>query len=96
MRDWDDHRLLADRLAKAKCKWVLSSYDVPEVHALYDHENYFIVPVKSASGMRVKKTKTQRVINREVLITNFPTAADLQTEAEAYQPRLELGDLEIE
>jgi DNA adenine methylase len=70
MRDWDDHKLLAKRLSETKCKWILSSYDIPEIHALY--AQYFITPVRSSSGMKAKKDGTERVINREVLISNFP------------------------
>src|SRR5205814_1112278 len=52
MRDWDDHRMLADRLNRAKCKWVLSSYDTKEIHALFDP--HIITPVQSFSGMRAE------------------------------------------
>lgn len=69
MQDWNDHRRLANRLSEAKCKWILSSYDVPEIHALYD--GYNIIPVQTYSGMRVKKSSSERVVNREVIITNF-------------------------
>ena len=69
MRDWDDHCHLADRLHQSKCKWILSSYDVPEIHNMYD--GYNILSVQSYSGMRVKKNDTSRKLNREVLITNF-------------------------
>ncbi len=69
MREWADHYLLAERLSRARCKWILSSYDMPEIRHLF--ADYFIIPVQSASGMRTKKHETTRVINREVLITNF-------------------------
>lgn len=69
MRDWDDHKSLAERLQSTKCKWILSSYDVPEVRALYP-ENY-IVSVQSFSGMRAEKKSSKRVLNKEVLITNY-------------------------
>ncbi|MCA9924868.1 MAG: DNA adenine methylase [Anaerolineales bacterium] len=69
MQDWNDHRKLANRLAQTKCRWILSSYDVPEIHALYD--GYHIIPVQTYSGMRVKKNGSERVVNREVIITNF-------------------------
>lgn len=69
MRDWDDHRQLADRLHRSKCRWILSSYDVPKIHRLYD--GYHILSVQSYSGMRVKKHDTARKLNKEVLITNF-------------------------
>ncbi len=45
MRDWADHRALADRLHKTQCKWILSSYDITEIRALYP-DNY-VVSVQS-------------------------------------------------
>jgi DNA adenine methylase len=69
MRDWADHEHLADRLKQAKCRWILSSYNIPEMHQLY--ADYNIFTVESYSGMRVKKNDTSRKLNREVLITNF-------------------------
>ena len=69
MREWNQHKLLADRLAHAKCRWILSSYDRPEIHQLYG--DYSIIPVRSYSGLRTKKNSSERVINKEVLIVNF-------------------------
>lgn len=69
MQDWEDHRRLANRLAQTKCKWILSSYDIAEMHSLYD--GYNIIPVQTISGMNQKKNGSERVVNREVLITNF-------------------------
>ncbi len=69
MRDWKDHQALAARLGTARCKWVLSSYDSPEIHQLF--APYFITPVQSSSGMNVAKDDSSRVMNQEVLITNF-------------------------
>jgi DNA adenine methylase len=69
MRSWDDHRQLADHLHKSRCKWILSSYDIPEIRNLYT--GYNIISVQSYSGMRVKKNDTSRKLNEEVLITNF-------------------------
>jgi len=69
MRDWKEHHELAERLHKTECKWILSSYDIPEVRALYP-QNY-VVAVQMASGMKAKKNGNERVINKEVLITNY-------------------------
>jgi len=69
MRGWDEHHELAKRLQNAECKWILSSYDIAQIRELYS-ENY-VVPVQSASGMKAKKNGSERVINREVLITNY-------------------------
>ncbi len=69
MRSWDDHQLLAQRLSNTKCKWILSSYDTPNIHALF--EQHHITPVQSFSGMKIEKNGRERVLNKEVLITNF-------------------------
>lgn len=69
MRDWKEHQELADRLHKTQCKWILSSYDIPEIRAVYP-KNY-VVAVQMASGMKTKKNGNERVINKEVLITNY-------------------------
>lgn len=74
MRDWKDHRLLAKYLASAKSKWILSSYDRPEIHALYD--GYVIRQVSTISGMKVKKNGPGRVANKEVLVMNFEPETD--------------------
>jgi len=69
MRDWDAHEALATRLADAKCKWIVSSYDKPEIHSLF-RKAYF-TSIQSSSGMSDKKNGSSRVPNREVLITNY-------------------------
>ncbi len=74
MRDWSDHQILADRLNRSKCRWILSSYDLPQVTAMY--ANSYVTAVQAFSGMNVEKHKGDRVMNREVLITNFPPPED--------------------
>jgi DNA adenine methylase len=69
MRDWSEHQALADRLRLAKCQWILSSYDTPEVHELF--ADYPVTHVESASGLKTRKDSQERVVNREVLITNY-------------------------
>ena len=71
MQDWAEHRQLAARLANTKCKWILSSYDWPEVREMYD--GYDITSIQSYSGMVTKKSGSERVLNQEVLIANFDT-----------------------
>jgi hypothetical protein len=67
---------LAVRLAETKCKWLLSSYDVPEVRQMY--VGYDVIPIQSYSGMNTKKNGSERVLNQEVVIANFNTqTADL-------------------
>ncbi|HEC85690.1 MAG TPA: hypothetical protein ENI48_10690 [Thioploca sp.] len=49
------------------------TYDVPEVHRLY--APYQIKPVTSYSGMKSKSK--ERVLNQEVLISNFLPSTEL-------------------
>ncbi|HET6385584.1 MAG TPA: DNA adenine methylase [Armatimonadota bacterium] len=69
MRDWEQHRQLYERLKRAKCRWILSSYDSEETRALY--HDYYIIPVQSSSGMNTERAQGTRTINKEVLITSF-------------------------
>jgi DNA adenine methylase len=69
MRGWEDHKRLADVLANTQAKWILSSYDIPEIHTLFN--GYHIIPIQSSSGMKTKKNSSERVLNREVLVCNF-------------------------
>ena len=73
MRGIGDHRELADRLQSTRCRWVLSSYDTPEVYQMFG--DCVISPVTAASGMKTGGKEAhsgrQRTLNREVLITNF-------------------------
>lgn len=76
MRGWEEHKQLAERLAKCDCKWILSSYDVPEVRELY--KEHHITPVQAFSGMHADKDSGERFMNKEVLVTNYPPTDSLQ------------------
>lgn len=90
MRDWGAHKLLSERLGRARCKWILSSYDKPEVRELF--AQYFVIPVQSSSGMKMEKNGSTRVLNKEILITNFtPPMETLTAQDEIKQPTLNLG-----
>lgn len=69
MREWSGHQELASRLMRTNCKWIYSSYDRPEIRAMF--EGCHVVEVKSASGMSEKRGGVTRVPNHEVLILNF-------------------------
>ncbi len=86
MREKEAHELLASRLNATHCKWILSSYDSPYIRSLF--EGHPILSVQSASGMNTEKKGSTRVINREVLITNFPPPANVTMPAEVQQPSL--------
>ena len=91
MRDWEDHLALAERLSRTRCKWILSSYDTPPIHGLYDR--YRIRLVQSFSGMKAKKNGEERVLNKEVLITNYNLADEMPVSVE--NPRQFGFDLRI-
>ncbi len=94
MRDWQAHWELAERLKAARCQWILSSYDVPEIRKLYP--GYHIIAVQSFSGMRVKKANTDRLLNEEVLITNFTPGIEYSNEESSpEQIKLQLEECVI-
>lgn len=86
MREKEAHEILAARLKRTQCKWILSSYDTSYVRALF--EGYYIVPVRSSSGMNTEKNSTTRVVNEEVLITNFSPPNNQTTRLEGVQQTL--------
>jgi DNA adenine methylase len=91
MREWEQHSLLSERLHQSKCRWILSSYDIPEIHRMFS--DHYIMAVQSASGMNTEKNGSTRVMNREVLVTNYPPARHLLVDlpaAESQQVQLEL------
>ncbi len=69
MRDWKDHERLAERLTQTRCRWILSSYNSKDIHTLF--RDYHFTYITSASGMNTAKDSKNRVVNQEVLITNF-------------------------
>ena len=97
MRSWEHHQELADRLKRSACQWIYSSYDTPEVHALFP--DYHIIPVQSASGMKTGKntalsgeqTDTNgsgRVPNKEILVINCPLPKQTTMAQETQQDLL--------
>jgi DNA adenine methylase len=90
MRKWDAHNLLFDRLKKTKCKWILSSYDKPEIRDQF--EQAFITSVQSSSGMNTEKNGNTRVMNKEILISNFEQQSKLSVASKNLpQATLDLG-----
>jgi DNA adenine methylase len=95
MRNWDDHQSLADRLGLTRCKWILSPYDTPEIRRLFSR--YHITPVQAFSGMRVKKSRSERALNKKVLITNFLPSENSLYASESHQIKLLLErDVDID
>ncbi len=74
MRLMAEHSAIAERLSKARSKWMLSSYDTAEVREQFRHYN--IVPIQSASGMRSAESDARehgrkRTLNKEVLVLSY-------------------------
>ncbi len=85
MREKEAHELLAARLNATECQWILSSYDKPSIRELF--KDKYILSVQSASGMNEKKQGKTRVLNREVLITNFlPPAQEPEEQVKKPEP----------
>jgi hypothetical protein len=78
------------RLHDTQCQWILSSYDKPEIRQLY--AQHYIIPVQAFSGMKIKKHEAERVLDEEVLITNFLPSGEvvINVSSEAYQLGLNL------
>jgi DNA adenine methylase len=76
----DEHKELANRLQRARCRWILSSYDRAESRELYHGFEY--IPVESASGMRTKRDDARRTMNREILIVNYAPSSFRDIEAQ--------------
>jgi DNA adenine methylase len=70
MRDWASHEALASRLLRTRCKWICSSYDDQRVRAMFPGCHF--VEITSASGMIEKRGGSNRVVNREILVLNYP------------------------
>lgn len=89
MREWDAHNLLFERLKKARCQWILSSYDKPEIREQV--KQFFITSVQSSSGMNTEKNGSTRVMNKEIIITNFePNPETLVSTNDVQQATLDL------
>jgi DNA adenine methylase len=75
MRDWESHHELYSSLKSANGKWIISSYDIPEIRDIFSDRNFYILSVESSSGMDVGNEQHGRTKNREVLVLNFPPPA---------------------
>jgi hypothetical protein len=69
MRSIEEHQELIEWMSQAKCKWLLTNYDRPEVHELYGAFN--IRKVDFASGMDSEGGQRR---NREIIVTNYDIA----------------------
>lgn len=69
MRSIEEHQELVEWLRHAKCKWLLTNYDKPEVRALYGQ--FHIKEVDFASGMDFNGGARR---NKEIIVTNYDPA----------------------
>lgn len=66
MRSIDEHQELVQWMKKAKCNWLLTNYDKPEVRDLYG--NFYLTEVDFASGMESGDGSRR---NKEIMVTNY-------------------------
>lgn len=71
MKSWSEHYELYDALKSSKSRWIISSYDIPEMYQIFSESKYHIIPVSSYSGMNTDKNAVSRVQNKEILLLNF-------------------------
>jgi len=68
LRRWSDHRELVERMAEAKAKWILTTYDLPELRELF--ASFHVTAVDFPSGMPGRNGRR----NREIIVTNYDLA----------------------
>lgn len=90
MRSWEQHQKLIETLKQVRAKWILSSYDIPEMRNFFSDN--FIISVQSASGMKAKKNEAARVLNKEILVTNFSPKTTPRYSTSDHQLTLSLGN----
>ncbi len=69
MRNIEEHKQLVEELHKLQARFILTSYDLPDVRKLYDHDDFHIKAVDFAAGMPTNNQKRSR--NREIIVTNY-------------------------
>lgn len=70
MRKWKEHEELARALRNLRSRFLLTSYNLPEIRALYD--GFYITEVNFAAGMPVGERQRSR--NDEIIVTNYDPA----------------------
>jgi DNA adenine methylase len=70
MRQWKEHEELARALRSLRSRFVLTSYNLPEIRAIYD--GFFITEVDFAAGMPTGEKERSR--NHEIIVTNYDPA----------------------
>ena len=65
MRNFEEHQQMAIKIKKVKSKFILSTYDSPEIRKLYS--DLFITPVEFPAGMSGHNGRK----NLELIVTNF-------------------------
>jgi DNA adenine methylase len=85
MREWETHVRLYERLKRAEAKWLISSYDTPQIREEFKSSAYHIIPIRSFSGMSTDRSDRQRVENRELVICNFTPSQALSEPEETSE-----------
>lgn len=69
MREWEDHKEIAQRMRRANAKLLLTTYDLPELRDLF--VDFYITPVQFAAGMPSESGRQ----NQEIIVTNYDPKA---------------------
>jgi len=70
MRSMEQHRDLVAVLRNLQARFILTSYDLSQVHELFNHDGFYIETVEFAAGMPTNGNERSR--NREIIVTNYP------------------------
>jgi DNA adenine methylase len=65
LRDFGDHKRIAERMKCAKAKLLLTTYDLPALRKLF--ADFYITPVNFPAGMPGRKERR----NHEIIVTNY-------------------------
>jgi DNA adenine methylase len=69
MRQIKAHEELASRIGELRSRFLLTSYNLPEIKDLYNSEGLYVQEVNFAAGMPTNGTDRSR--NEEIIISNF-------------------------
>lgn len=74
MRSETEHKELAKVLRDMRSRFLLTSYDLPEVREIYSTDAFHVKSVDFAAGMPTHNRKRSR--NKEIIISNFVPNGD--------------------
>jgi DNA adenine methylase len=92
MRQLEEHEKLVEILLSLKSLFVLTIYDLPEIHDLYSHNNFQVNSVDYAAGMPTNNNQRSR--NREIIVTNFDASEFIAKSQNIAQLKISLKEIQ--